>query len=200
MGYTTKFSGKLLFNHDLPISAIQKLRTILGEDCREHPEWGRTDLTYIDLKIADELDGLEWDGSEKTYDLPEKVNLVIRLMHEAYPNFVLTGELLAQGEDIDDRWKLRMVANVAKSFKFDPTDNEKRFIVVCESWDYNDEYYHQPADEGYTLYEPKLYTKEEADSLYQNLNYHSSSRLTRWDDNSDMEVKIQPYKVIKLNI
>jgi hypothetical protein len=32
--------------------------------------------------------------------------LVIRLMQQKYPEFGLTGKLLAQGEDIDDRWQL----------------------------------------------------------------------------------------------
>jgi hypothetical protein len=34
------------------------------------------------------------------------VALVIRLMQEKYPEFSLTGKLLAQGEAIDDRWQL----------------------------------------------------------------------------------------------
>lgn len=200
MKYTTEFSGKLLFRGDTPVSAIRKLNTILGQDCREHPEWGRSNLTYIDLKVTDDLDGIEWNGSEKTYDLSEKVNLVIDLMREAYPNFKLTGELLAQGEDIHDRWILRMIDNVATVIELNSADNERKFIVVCESWDYDDENYFQPEDEGYTLYQPKLYTKQEAENLCHDLNNGSSNHLTEWNEDLEMYVKIEPYKIIKLEI
>ena len=89
---------------------------------------------------------------------------------------------------------------LTKLEEIDANDSEKRFIVVCESWEYNDEYYFQPEDEGYTLHEPKLYTKQEADILCQKLNKHSSDHLTRWDDDMNQEVKIQPYKIIKLDL
>lgn len=108
MGYNTQFRGKLSFTKGTTVAALSKLNRFLGEDCRDHPEWGAKHLTYIDLKLTSDFSGIEWDGSEKTYDLCEKINLVIDKMREEYPNFGLEGELLAQGEDFEDRWMLKI--------------------------------------------------------------------------------------------
>jgi hypothetical protein len=106
MGYTTIFKGVLKFTNEITNKQLQKLQLILGGDCRQHPEWHTNNLSYIDLRLTDDFEGVEWDGSEKTYDLPEKVNLVVELMRKDYPDFGLTGSLVAQGEDIEDRWIL----------------------------------------------------------------------------------------------
>jgi hypothetical protein len=106
MGYSTEFLGELKFNTKLTIGQIADLSNFLGEDCREHPEWGRTDMTYIDLKFLSDFSGIKWDGSEKTYDLTEKVNLIIEEMQKLYPEFGLSGQIVAQGEDLTDRWVL----------------------------------------------------------------------------------------------
>lgn len=66
-------------------------------------------------------DALEWDGGEKFYDSVEWMQYLID--HFLKPgaiapldfllkNHVLNGEILAQGEDIDDRWKLIVQDNV----------------------------------------------------------------------------------------
>lgn len=106
MGYTTTFKGELKFSTDLTSKQLGKLKSFLGEDCREHPEWGGRDLTYIDLELLEDFSGIKWDGSEKTYDLVDKVNLIIKQMRKDYPEFGLEGKLAAQGEDSDDRWFL----------------------------------------------------------------------------------------------
>lgn len=109
MGYTTTFKGVLQFEKELTTTQLKKLAQYLGEDIREHPEWGKHDLTYIDLVLTKDFAGLEWDGSEKTYDLVDKVNLILDQMRKEYPDFNLTGSLNAQGEDSDDRWTLKIV-------------------------------------------------------------------------------------------
>jgi len=111
MGYSTEFIGELLFTKELKASEIVKIKSFLGRDCRAHPEWNAKHLTYIDLELTDNLSGLKWDGSEKTYDLVEKVNLIIDMMKKDYPDFGLNGSLLAQGEDITDRWMLSIDEN-----------------------------------------------------------------------------------------
>lgn len=113
MGYNTQFSGELKFTAPMNSEHLRKIDSFLGEDCRDHPEWGADDLTYIDLGLSKEGTGLMWDGSEKTYDLVEKVNLIIRKMQEDYPEFGLSGSLLAQGEDMEDRWLLVIEDGVA---------------------------------------------------------------------------------------
>ena len=106
MGYTTSFKGELKFTYDLSGKELKKLKSFLGEDCRQHPEWNRIDLTYIDLELKDDFSGIGWDGSEKTYDLTEKVNLIIDEMRKEFQNFGFEGIMTAQGEDIEDRWTL----------------------------------------------------------------------------------------------
>jgi NAD-dependent DNA ligase len=108
MGYSTEFSGELTFTKELTAKQLAKVKSFLGEDCREHKEWGDTDLTYIDLELLDDFSGLKWDGAEKTYDLVEKVNLLVKNVQKDYPDFGLTGMLSAQGEDPTDRWVLVM--------------------------------------------------------------------------------------------
>lgn len=39
MGYDTQFDGILKFKNELTLPQLAKIRTFLGEDCREHPEW-----------------------------------------------------------------------------------------------------------------------------------------------------------------
>lgn len=117
MGYSTDFDGVLRFKKPVTEEQIKKLTPFLGADCREHPEWKTPgiDLTWIDLELDDELapTGLCWNGSEKTYDLVEKVNLIINEMRKDWPDFGLEGELEASGEDPSDLWKLKMVDGVA---------------------------------------------------------------------------------------
>jgi len=105
MGYTTKFDGLLTFKNELTIPQLKKLKTILGEDAREHSEWS-SKVSYIDLEINDVLTGLQHDGAEKTYDMEDIVTLVISEMKKDFPDFDLDGELMAQGEDVTDRWRL----------------------------------------------------------------------------------------------
>jgi hypothetical protein len=113
MGYTTKFSGQLRFKKEVTSTSLGKLKGYCGIDCRHTPELKYTGFTYIDIKITDDFSGIEWDGSEKTYDLVEKINLVISEMKKEYPDFGLEGEMIAQGESFGDVWKLKMNDGVA---------------------------------------------------------------------------------------
>ncbi len=45
--------------------------------------------------------------------MAEKINLIIREMQKEFPDFGLTGEFFAQGDEVGDVWKLVMVNNVA---------------------------------------------------------------------------------------
>ena len=108
MGYNTDFTGMLRFKNPLTREQEAKLSTFLGEDCRDHPEWERDDeyLTYIDLEFSDDGEGLIWDGSEKTYDMVEKINLILREMRKEFPNFEFEGGFDAFGEIGGDVWKI----------------------------------------------------------------------------------------------
>lgn len=106
MGYSTTFTGELRFTSEPTAKQLAALKAMFGEDCRDHPEWGTTDLYYIDLEFTDDFTGLRWNGAEKTYDLDKLVNVVLHEMRKQWPDFGLTGALMAQGEDVDDRWAL----------------------------------------------------------------------------------------------
>lgn len=106
MGYSTRFDGELKFTSDLTAKALAKLNAMMGEDCRDHKDWNAHDLYYIDLELTKDFSALKWNGAEKTYDLDKLVNVVIREMRKEFPDFGLTGSLLAQGEEAEDRWAL----------------------------------------------------------------------------------------------
>ena len=131
MGYDTKFRGELKFNKMLSYDQLEKLNGILGEDCRHHPEWGAKYLTYIDYKLSKDLSAIKWNGSEKSYDMVEKINLITRLMREEWLDFKLTGQLLAQGEEIGDVWLLKIMINgmaVDLPIEMNPSSEE---TVIC---------------------------------------------------------------------
>lgn len=105
MSYSTEFIGTLKFDCDLHLKRdFGALYSILGEDAREHPEWGVKDVCDISLCITNDLDGLEWDGSEKAHNMVGIVNAVIKQMRKVNPEFRLSGALKAQGEDARDRY------------------------------------------------------------------------------------------------
>lgn len=106
MGYSTYFDGFFEFDCDMYIKRdFGKLKSILGHDAREHPEWNNpNDVHYIDLRLTEDMGGIEWDESEKTDDMADMVNLVIDEMREVNPGFKLKGGMRAQGEDPDDHY------------------------------------------------------------------------------------------------
>ncbi len=108
MGYSTDFNGELKFKEELRASELSEIKKFLEEDCRNHPEWGNLDLYYVDLELLDDFSGLQWNGAEKTYGMVDVVNMIIKNMRGRlkYTDFGFIGELFAQGEDYDDRWKL----------------------------------------------------------------------------------------------
>lgn len=108
MGYNTRFTGTLKFTHELSVPQLKRLNEFFGEDPRDHPSWAaHRDIGYIDLKLAADYSGIEWDdGTEKTRGLEHAVNFILQEMRAEWPEFGLTGSLLAQGEDVEDRWQL----------------------------------------------------------------------------------------------
>lgn len=117
MGYSTKFQGKLHFGMEITVPMLIKLDTILGEDVRNHPEWNVPKdlyMTYVDLETTLGLTALQWTGDEKTYGMPDIISLVIRLMREEFPEFSLSGEFFAQGEEVGDVYFIHVKDNVVK--------------------------------------------------------------------------------------
>lgn len=107
MGYNTRFSGTLKFSTPVTVQMLAKLNTMLGEDAGKIAGSSDRDYGYIHLVVSKDFSGIEWDsGTEKTYYLEKSVNVVITEMRKEWPEFGLTGQLMAQGEDMEDRWAL----------------------------------------------------------------------------------------------
>ena len=113
MGYTTKFTGELLFTTTLNPIQLKKVESFFGEDCRDHKEWGGSG-TYIDLVFNKDFTGLKWDSStEKNNGMVSHVNVIIREMQKIMPEFGLTGYLSAQGESFNDKWLCKIENGIA---------------------------------------------------------------------------------------
>ncbi len=109
MGYLTYFDGVLEFDCDMNLKRdFGKLKSILGHDAREHPEWNCKDDIYISLCLTDDLDGIEWNGDEKTDNMVDVVNTVITEMKKINPDFKLKGFMRAQGENPDDQYFIQI--------------------------------------------------------------------------------------------
>ena len=109
MGYHTEFEGELKFTSPLTSVGLARLSSFLGEDARAHADWGPQEFSYVDLRITNTFDGIKWnEETEKTYYMVEQVNFIIDKMREGTPSFGLEGEMLAQGEEIGDVWRLVM--------------------------------------------------------------------------------------------
>ncbi len=121
MGYDTRFTGELKFANEINVKELADLWAFFGEDCRDHPEWepGAHDsgLYYVDLVLLDDFSGIKFDDdTEKTSLCAGMVNMITANMRKSHPDFCLSGELVAQGEDAEDRWRLVM----------DPDGNARR--------------------------------------------------------------------------
>jgi hypothetical protein len=123
MGYYTEFRGSLRFTTKLTETQLSFIKQILREDCRDHPEWDAMNLTYIDLALLPDNSGIQWDGSEKTCNMPELVNVVITQMRREFPDFGLSGVISAQGSEVCDCWEL---------YIFDYGFAKKRKLVVTD--------------------------------------------------------------------
>lgn len=130
MGYSTEYRGEMKFSKELTASEIAKVNKFLDEDCRDHPEWKNSkNLYYVNLKFNEDYSGLEWDGSEKVDDLTNYINLIIDNID--IKDFGFKGKILAQGEDIDDRYEI--IIKDGRAFHKDiKPSGEKTTCPHCE--------------------------------------------------------------------
>ena len=139
MGYTTDFAGQLNFTRELTAKELSIVKSFLGKSVSDHPDWEKktdTRLGYIDLEITSSFDGVEWDGSEKTYDMEELVNVLILNVRKQIPDFGLTGQLNAQGEEVGDVWVLKIDDDGFAVKVETPPDGEKICCPHCDEYFY----------------------------------------------------------------
>ena len=140
MGYSTDFTGELKFKGELQASQLAFLKGFLGEDRRDIGY--KDDSVYegglfgnywyhIDLELLEDFSGLKWNGAEKTCCLQDIVNWITVKVREQWPDFELEGELVAQGQTFDDRWRLVMLDGIAKKVDF-PRVGDRITCPHCE--------------------------------------------------------------------
>jgi hypothetical protein len=80
-----------------------------------------------------------------------------------------------------------------------------KYVIVEESWEYNDEWYFQSESEGYNI-KSKLYSEEdldtakvEVDRLNEECKNKDWFRSDAWGkDDEEMGSIIQPFKIVKI--
>lgn len=138
MGYTTQFKGVLKFAQPLSIEQLKALNEVLGEDCDKLKAFQlpEEDYSYMQYEVTKDMSGIRWDGGEKFYYADNALNLLLRYMREQFPEFSLTGELMAQGEEVGDLWKIVMEDGVATRKDMTPSGTK----ITCPECDHT--FYH----------------------------------------------------------
>lgn len=75
--------------------------------------------------------------------------------------------------------------------------DKARYIIVVNSYEYDDSNHYPVADDAYTLYQHKLYRKNIAEKICNELNEKYSFEIDDYDD-PDTKIIIKPYHIIKV--
>jgi hypothetical protein len=111
MGYQTNFTGELKFNRQMTPLELAWIEKCMGFDLPHNFEgyiYPHGKPHYVQLEVTKSGTGIQWDGSEKFYDAVQAVNFVIDNARREIPDFSLSGQLEARGEDIGDHWFLKI--------------------------------------------------------------------------------------------
>lgn len=109
MGYSTDFTGELKFNRAMTPMELAYIEKQMGFDLPGDLKgyiWPHGKPHYVQFELTEDKSGIKWDGNEKFYKSVEAVNFIIDNARREIPDFGLTGQLEAQGEDIGDHWFL----------------------------------------------------------------------------------------------
>jgi len=123
MGYTTEFEGVLKFTRELTGRELASINKVLNnsnemdQDMRKFEH--RHMISYIDLQLTDDFQGVEWNGAEKTYCMHEMIGFVSLKLEQLSPPCSFVGELLCQGEDVEDRYILKVTGDKVKKIKIE---------------------------------------------------------------------------------
>lgn len=118
MGYTTEFSGKVTISPALSLEDYKYLEALSQNDQRDKGPWqvpGKAEAGHYFCQWSPSEDGtsLAWDGNEKFYHSAGWMRYIVE-DYLAPMGYVCNGEIEAQGEDMSDRWLLRVQDNVAR--------------------------------------------------------------------------------------
>ena len=83
---------------------------------------------------TDDGEELEWDGGEKAYNMDDFLVYLLERFFRPL-GYVLNGEVIAQGEDVTDRWKITVRHNIVKftgSIRGDAGQAELHEVLTCD--------------------------------------------------------------------
>lgn len=109
MGYSTDFEGTIKIEPPLAAKDLKKIQKFLDDPT--FPEGFYT--RHCDFEITEDCDGIRWNGSEKSYDMDNILPLLIQKFFKPM-GYKLNGVMLAQGESMEDRWRLVAKDNVVQ--------------------------------------------------------------------------------------
>ncbi|MCP4444510.1 MAG: hypothetical protein GY811_04085 [Myxococcales bacterium] len=109
MGYSTNFEGTIHIEN-ISVVLICDLNPFMGADKRDlvgkvltEEEAAGLDFYHFDVALSEKMDGMVWNGMEKTYGMADILNF---LRVKLGLTFREGDRLLAQGERITDRYFL----------------------------------------------------------------------------------------------
>jgi len=123
VGYTTEFSGRLTIDPPLDIEQVE----IINDFCNERHAGPVTPFPgmpgiWCDWEVSEDGDKLYWNGSEKSYYMPEWLRYLVDNYFKKWGRTV-TGRMLAEGEERTDVWILDIKNDVIL------TENAPRVIT-----------------------------------------------------------------------
>lgn len=124
MTYNTTFEGVLRFHVSMTLAEIREVAQYLGMRRSDNAvEWA-----VIGLKFNKDLTGLEWNGDGSfTSETCKAILWLIHQVRRKFCHFTLVGELIAQGDAPEDRWKVVCDEHSVCRIECPPPG----FVVVC---------------------------------------------------------------------
>jgi hypothetical protein len=105
MGNSISYTGEFFFTTELSDAQRERLESyfdIVGIDGISHK-------AHIAFEYTLNEDGIQWTVTDHNYYIDEILNYLIDSMQIEYPDFGLEGEMLVQGEDVNDRYLITIV-------------------------------------------------------------------------------------------
>lgn len=106
MGYNTSFSGIIKFNKAMSVERAAELTQF----CQERHEGEQWPSIHCDWELTGDLNGLRWNGSEKSYSMDRWLQLLINHFC-LVEGIICNGIVEAYGEDFGDLWRIKCTNN-----------------------------------------------------------------------------------------
>ena len=107
MGCTTRFDGKFIIDRPVDAETEKKLRSVYYSDDTNIDGFPNG---YCQWELAEDNQGIAWDGSEKFYDYIEWIEALIREIL-APAGYKLNGKVIWSGEEVSDIGQITVIDN-----------------------------------------------------------------------------------------